>query len=45
MTDIEHGQTQLNDTEYNDLVETEDQMTATKVRAQNQDEYETDNVT
>ena len=45
MTDIEHGQTQLNDTEYNELLETEDQMTATKVRAQDQDEYETDNVT
>ena len=46
MTDIEHGQNQLNDTEYQDMMENEEAMTAKKPNLQRKDdEYETDNIT
>ena len=45
MTDIEHGQNQLNDTEYQDMMENEEAMTAKKPNVQHRDEYETDNIT
>ena len=45
MTDIEHGRNQLNDTEYQDMMENEEAMTAKKPNLQNKDEYETDNIT
>ena len=45
MTDIEHGQNQLNESEYQDMMENEEAMTAKKPNVQQKDEYETDNIT